>query len=124
MLRDIRFAFIGSGVMAEAMIKGLIQQANVAPEYIVGSGPRPERGEELKTRYGIYTTVDNLAAIDGAQIVVLSVKPQMLHGVLEQLAGQIAPDALVLSIVAGARIETIANMLRHAAIARPRSGWA
>jgi pyrroline-5-carboxylate reductase len=59
-----------------------------------------------------------VAAIDGAQIVVLSVKPQVMHSVLEQLAGRIAPDALVLSIVAGARIETITSMLGHATIVR------
>jgi pyrroline-5-carboxylate reductase len=104
--------------MAEAMIKGLIQHADVAPEHIVASEPRGERGEEIKSRYGVRSTTDNVAAVDGAQIVVLSVKPQVLHGVLEQLAGRITPDALVLSIVAGARIETITTMLRHPILAR------
>lgn len=118
MLMDSRFAFVGSGVMAEAMIKGLIQRAGVAPDHITASGPRSERGEELVSRYGIRTTTDNLAALEGAQIVVLSVKPQMLPGVLDQLAGRIPPDAVVLSIVAGARLETIAGKLRHGVLAR------
>jgi pyrroline-5-carboxylate reductase len=118
MLSDLRFAFIGSGAMAEAMIKGLIEKAGVPPEDIVASGPRLERGEELNRRYGVHSTTGNLAAIEGAQIVVLSVKPQVLHGVMEQLAGKIAPGALALSIVAGARIEAIDHTLRHAAIAR------
>lgn len=117
-LTNARFAFIGSGVMAEAMIKGLIQRANVPPHHIIASGPRPERGDELKTRYNIRTTTDNLAALDGAQIVVLSVKPQVLPLVLDQLAGRIPLDALVLSIVAGARMETITSKLRHGALAR------
>ena len=118
MLNDIRFAFVGSGVMAEAMIKGLVTKAGVPAERITASGPRPERGDELAARYAVRATTDNLAAIDGAQIVVLSVKPQVLHGVMEQLAGRIAPNALALSIVAGARIETIAATLRHQAVAR------
>jgi pyrroline-5-carboxylate reductase len=118
MLHDQTFAFIGSGAMAEAMIKGLLTSAGVPALNITASGPREERGAELQGRYGIRTTTDNLAAIGGAQIVVLSVKPQMLHGVMEQLAGQIESGALVLSIVAGARIEAIAAVLRHAAIAR------
>jgi len=104
--------------MAEAMIKGLIHQANVPSEHIVASDPRLERCEELKSRYNVCPTTDNVAAVKGAQIVVLSVKPQVLHGVLEQLAGRIEPDALVLSIVAGAQIETITTMLRHSALAR------
>ena len=64
------------------------------------------------------TTTDNLAALDGAQLVVLSVKPQVLPGVLDQLAGRIPPDALALSIVAGARMETLTGKLRHTALAR------
>ena len=118
MLNDIRFAFVGSGVMAEAMIKGLTTKASVPAGRITASGPRPERGDEMTARYGVCATTDNLAAIDGAQIVVLSVKPQVLHGVMEQLAGQIASGALVLSIVAGARLEAITDTLRHAAVAR------
>ncbi len=118
MLNETRFAFVGSGAMAEAMIKGLVQRANVAPDHITASGPRPERGDELKARYNIRTTTDNLVALDATQIVVLSVKPQMLPGVLDQLAGRIPPDALALSIVAGARMETITGKLRHMALAR------
>lgn len=118
MLNDQTFAFIGSGAMAEAMIKGLITSAGVPAQNIAASGPRTERGDELKARYGIRTTTNNLDAIDGAQIVVLSVKPQMLHGVMDQLAGRIAPEALILSIIAGARIEAITSVLKHKSIAR------
>ena len=118
MLQDQTFAFIGSGVMAEAMIKGLSSQASVPPQQISASGPRAERGIELYEKYGVRTTTDNCAAVQGAQIVVLSVKPQMLHGVMEQLTGRIASGALVLSIVAGARIDVIANILLHKAVAR------
>jgi len=118
MLQDVHFAFAGSGVMAEAMIRGLTTQAGVTGNRITASGPRAERGEELRAKYGVRTTTDNLAAIDGARIVVLSVKPQVLHGVMEQIAGRIAPDALVLSIVAGARIEAIEHTLLHKSVVR------
>jgi pyrroline-5-carboxylate reductase len=118
MLDDQTFAFIGSGVMAEAMMKGLMAQAHVQPDRIIASGPRVERGTELAARYSIRTTTNNLEAIDQASVVVLSVKPQMLHRVLEQLSGKVAADALILSIVAGAKIETISNMIQHRSIAR------
>ncbi len=118
MLRDQTFAFIGSGAMGEAMIKGLITQANLPPQQITASDARAERGAELAEKYGVRHTTDNLAAIADAKIVVLSVKPQVLHDVLEQLAGHIAPDALVLSIVAGARTEVITNLLLHKAVVR------
>ena len=118
MLQNLRLAFVGSGAMAEAMIKGLTAQAHVPGAHISASGPRLERGQELRTRYGIRPLTDNLVAIENAQIVVLSVKPQVLHSVMEQLAGRIPPDALVLSIVAGARIDAIEHTLLHKSIAR------
>lgn len=118
MLSDHTFAFIGSGVMAEAMLKGLVTRANVPPAQIIASGPRSERGNELQARYAIRTTTDNLAAIQAASVVVLSVKPQVLQSVLEQLGGKISAEALVLTIVAGAKIETIRSRLKHPSIAR------
>lgn len=118
MLQNVVCGFIGSGTMAEAMIKGLINQSGVQPDHIIASGPRPERGEELRARYGIQPTTDNLAVVRQAEIVVLSVKPQVLPDVLDQLAGHIAPGALVISIVAGARIEIITERIGHPALAR------
>jgi pyrroline-5-carboxylate reductase len=118
MLQEQRFAFIGSGAMGEAMIKGLITQAALPPQQITASDTRPERGVELEQKYGVRHTTDNLVAVNDATIVVLSVKPQVLHDVLKQLAGHLAPDALVLSIVAGARTEVITNLLQHRAVAR------
>lgn len=104
--------------MAEAMIRGLTGSACLPGSCITASGPRAERGKELEKHYGVSHTTDNLEAIRNAQVVVLSVKPQVLHSVMEALAGRIEPEALVLSIVAGARIEAIAHTLLHAAIAR------
>ena len=111
-------AFIGSGTMAEAMINGIVLQELMPPNAITGSGPRPERGEELHQRYGINVATDNAAAAEQRQIVVLSVKPQVLPRVLSELVGHIAPEALVLSIVAGAKIDTIHGKLNHQAIVR------
>jgi pyrroline-5-carboxylate reductase len=111
MLNKKFIAFIGSGVMAEAMIKGLLRQSLVEPNQIVASGPRPERGQQLFDRYGVRITTDNVEAATGADIVVLSVKPQVLCPVLEELGGHVSSEALVLSIVAGAKMATIQRML-------------
>lgn len=118
MLNSACLAFIGSGVMAEAMIKGILQQKLLTPERIIASGPREERGWELQKRYGIRSTTSNQEAAANADIVILSVKPQVLPKVLKELHGRIPPKGLVLSIVAGARIHTIQNGLSHNAIVR------
>ena len=118
MLNDTRIAFIGSGVMAEAMITGLLRQEVTFADCIVASGPRVERGDYLSEKYGVGVTTDNREALKEAGIVVLSVKPQMLAGVISDLRGLIPPPALVLSIVAGAKIDTIEQGLGHKAIVR------
>jgi pyrroline-5-carboxylate reductase len=111
-------AFIGSGTMAEAMIQVLVDKALVAPAHICASGPREERAEKLNRRYGVVGTTDNREAAEAADVVMLSVKPQVLATVLRELRGLIFPEALVMSIVAGMDIDTIASGLDHQAVVR------
>src|SRR5437868_7000742 len=120
MFQDTPIAFIGSGIMAEAMIAGLINQNLVEPQHIIAAGPRQERGQTLAERYGIRTTSHNREAADTAAlgVVVLAVKPQVLPHILPEIRGHVRTRALVLSIVAGGRIETIANGLAHAGVVR------
>ena len=113
-----KIAFIGPGVMAEAMIAGLLRQKLAKPGKITASGPRPERGKELNKKYDILTTTDNAAAANGADVVVLSVKPQRLSEVMRGLIKTIRPNALILSIVAGASIKKVGSGLKHKAIVR------
>lgn len=113
-----RITFIGSGVMAEAIIAGLIRQNLTDPGQLSASGPRAERGEELKRKYGVVPFTDNAAAASRADVVVLSVKPQRLERVICGLQGVIAPHALVLSIVAGATIQKISTELDHPNVVR------
>jgi pyrroline-5-carboxylate reductase len=113
-----KIAFVGPGVMAEAMIAGLISQDVIAPESIVVSGPGAARVEELGGQYGIRSMTDNAAAVEDADVVVLAVKPQRLDHVLADLRGSVKSTALVVSIVAGATIEKIAVGLDHDVIVR------
>jgi pyrroline-5-carboxylate reductase len=118
MLNNTTLAFIGSGTMAEAMIKGILNKGLTDPRRITASGPRPERGWELEKRYGVKGTTDNKEAAQAGDIVVLSIKPQVLPLVLDELHGLIRPHQLIFSIVAGARIETTAQGLQHPSIVR------
>ena len=110
--------FVGPGVMGEALASGLIQRAGIAPTKIILSGPRPERLTELAERYGVRTNLDGRAAVAEASTVVLSVKPQTLDSVLQALRGAVPPQALVLSIVAGARMQDLKQGLAHPAVVR------
>jgi pyrroline-5-carboxylate reductase len=118
MLADARIAFVGSGAMAEAMIEGLLKKNIAQAHNMVAAGPRAERGKALEDRFAIAATCDNVAAVTGADLVVLSVKPQVLPLALPALRGRIGSNALVISIVAGARIDTIITGLAHASVVR------
>lgn len=112
-----KIAFIGPGVMAEAMIAGLLNKKLAKAEHIVAAGPRGERGTQLHKKYGIKSTEDNAEAVSQADVVVLSVKPQRLSEVMKGLKG-IRSDALVLSIVAGASIKKISTGVKHKSVVR------
>jgi pyrroline-5-carboxylate reductase len=118
MFSEKNIAFIGSGTMAEAMISGLLSKKIVPAEQIIASGPRPKRGEQLKKEHAIRVTIDNTIAAEEGQIVVLSIKPQVLDQVMHEIRGHLRRQDLVLSIIAGSPIKNISNGLAHAAVAR------
>jgi len=118
MVKDIIIAFIGPGVMAEAMLSGIIKNKLTDPSNILTSGPLEDRNQELKDKYGIQPFSDNNKAAALADVVILSVKPQRLEKVLEGLQGSVKKDTLVLSIIAGASIAKISSILKHNKIVR------
>jgi pyrroline-5-carboxylate reductase len=113
-----RISFVGAGVMAESMIAGLLAKQVVRPDQINASHPRADRLAKLGERFGISTTADNRQAAQAADVVFLTVKPQVLWEVMPQLAGSLTPRQVVVSIVAGANIETLESGLLHNMIAR------
>lgn len=118
MLSDIRIALIGPGVMAEAMLKGLLNKMLATPEQLCISGPNEERNQELHATYGVRPFSDNRAAAAQADIVVLAIKPQRMEKVVSELKGAIQADAFILSIIAGASIKKIARLSGHERIVR------
>ncbi|NDJ61161.1 MAG: pyrroline-5-carboxylate reductase [Chloroflexi bacterium] len=111
-------AFIGSGAMAEAIINGLLSRALLNAEQIIASDPRAERGQELVERYGLRFTPDNIEAARAADLLVLAIKPQVLGEVMPTLRQHAHHADLVLSILAGVRIRTLAAGIGNAHIVR------
>ncbi|HET7684961.1 MAG TPA: pyrroline-5-carboxylate reductase [Candidatus Limnocylindria bacterium] len=116
--RTMRVGIVGAGVMAEAMVAGLLADRAVAPAELVASHPRRDRREVLAERHGITVVGSNAEAVREAQIVVLAVKPQMLGRVMREVAPALRPEQVVLSIVAGATLRTLGIGLAHRAVVR------
>lgn len=118
---ETSLSFIGCGVMAEAIIAGLLRKNIVKPEQIAASHPRAERRDELEEKYKIQVFAENARAAaafsSGDSTLILCVKPQRLEVVLNELP-PVAPGQLVISIVAGAGIELISEALKSSRVVR------
>ncbi|TET38335.1 MAG: pyrroline-5-carboxylate reductase [Dehalococcoidia bacterium] len=114
----MQIAFIGGGVMGEAMIRGILSKGLATPEEIIANDISGPRRSTLAENYRIRTTEDYGIAVKGANIIVIAVKPQNLSELMPELKDRFVRGHLVLSIVAGASLVTIANGLGHKSVVR------
>lgn len=102
--------FLGGGNMARALIQGLLRQG-MNPAHIRVGEPATEQRDALQRAFGVQVTASNAEALAGARLVLLAVKPQLLHAVLEPLRGALQDSgALLLSIAAGVRLADLARV--------------
>jgi pyrroline-5-carboxylate reductase len=114
----MKVAFIGGGNMGEAMLAAVLGKALAEPASISVSDVSQARLEQLKQKYGVAVTNSNREAVSGKDVVVLAVKPQNLAEVMAELNGQLKSGQLVISIIAGAKIDTLSSGLKHSCIVR------
>ena len=111
-------AIVGTGVMAEAMLSGLLHRGLVDAGRVICSHPREERRRELEERHGVSAVAGNAEAAAQGDVVLLAVKPQMLRTVMPELQPVMRPEQLVISVIAGAGTRALADGLGHPAIVR------
>ena len=114
----MKVAFIGGGIMAEALLGGILSsKVAIAQEIKIGE-PLEARRNYLTETYNVETSSDNVEAISNTDLIILAVKPQDLHKVTSELKTSISPNQTALSIIAGAKIPTIKHSLKHSSIIR------
>lgn len=94
-----RIAIVGGGVIGEMVLGGLTS-AGVAPSDLVVSEQFPERAAQLSEQYNVLVT-DAAAAVAGADVIVLAVKPQDMGALLDTVATVIEPDTVIVTVAAG-----------------------
>jgi len=114
----MKIAFIGGGVMGEAMLSAILDKGLSLPQDISVSDVNQARCQHLGQKYGVAVMSNNRQAIEGSDVVVLAIKPQNLAEVMAELSGQLKSAQLVLSIIAGARINTLRVGLNHGCVVR------
>ncbi len=106
-----KIAILGAGRIGEALLSGLLSSGWRKPEEISATSRRPERVEDLRERFGVAATTSNPEAVSGAAVIVISVKPQDLEALLDEIGGLIAADQTVLTIAAAIPAATIERRL-------------
>lgn len=114
-MQQHRLGFLGAGNMAGALIKALLNAGATAPNQILVSDVREDRLEALQQQFGIGATTDNAQVVRFADVLVLSVKPQVVDKVLPALVDNLRPETLVVSIVAGVRLAALEARLPEGA---------
>lgn len=117
-MADWTLGFIGSGVMAESMMTGVVSKGLLAPDRVLASDPHSARRELVQAAWGVRTTGSNLEVLQEADLVVLAVKPQSLGDVFAELRGQVPARVQLLSVVAGASLWALRRGLEHERVAR------
>ncbi|MGB9832010.1 MAG: pyrroline-5-carboxylate reductase [Caldisericum exile] len=114
----MKISFIGTGTMATAMIKSIIDAGIFVPQDIMGSFHREKKAQEVKETLHINTTTSNTEAVKFGDIVVLSVKPQIFESVANEVKDYIRDTQLIISIMAGIDVETLQRNLLHKKVVR------
>jgi len=114
----MKIAFIGGGNMGEAMLAAILAKGLSSQEDITVSDISQSRRQYLGQKYSINVTGDNRRSVSSADVAVLAIKPQNLAEVMAELNGQLKSNQLVLSIVAGARVDTLCQGLNHSHVVR------
>lgn len=115
----MKLTFIGGGNMGEAMLAAILKQEVARAADITVVDISASRLHYLKEEYAVNVSAGTSGAVAGSDIVVLAVKPQQLsHHSMKALAGSLKPVQLLLSIVAGAKINTLSSSLGHNCIVR------
>ena len=95
-----RLTVLGAGKMGGILLKALLDKGLLAPQLTSATVQHEERARSLSKQLGIAVSTDNLAAVKGADIIMLGVKPQVVAEVMDQIRAQISPQQLIVSVAA------------------------
>jgi len=106
-----RIAVLGAGKMGGILVKALIEKHLLSPERVRATVAHESRARELSHKLGVPVTTDNLAAVDGANLILVCVKPQVVQELMEQIRPKVSPKQLVISVAASVHTSQIESAL-------------
>ncbi|MFQ5796218.1 MAG: pyrroline-5-carboxylate reductase [Candidatus Bipolaricaulia bacterium] len=107
-----KIAVIGVGKMGDTLVDRLLASDLVAREDLAGSTAHQDSVERVAARHGIATYLDNAEMVRDREIILLAVEPQMVAGVLDEIADVLSEDQWIISIAAAIRTRFIEDRLK------------
>jgi len=104
-------AVLGAGKMGGILIKALVDKHQIAPERVRATVAHEGRAQELSQKLGVKVTTDNLAAVDGADLILVCVKPQVVQELMEQISDKVTAQQIVISVAASVHTSQIESAL-------------
>src|SRR6478752_705313 len=99
-LSDKKLAVLGAGKLGGILLRAYLKQGLFLSDRVIATVKHAERAAALAKELGIAVTTNNREAVKGADIVLLTIKPQTVAEVLREIAPEIAADALIVSVAA------------------------
>jgi pyrroline-5-carboxylate reductase len=112
MLKNKQVGILGTGNMGEALIHGLLYGHLCRPDQVFCSDVRPERLKVIREKYAVKTTSHNAEVVKQSDIIILSVKPQIMKHVVDEIAKHLDLSKLIISIAAGVSLDAIESCAR------------
>ena len=111
MFAKTKIAVIGAGMLGEALIGGLIDAKTVKKDQFIATDAHPERLALIGKKHGIKTNQSNKEAVRSARVVILCVKPMVVETVLKDIASELTPQHVIISVAAGVTTKFMENAL-------------
>jgi len=114
----MKLGFIGTGRMAEAILRGLISSKAFSKNNLIISDKDSNRSKQVSKKYNVKAAENNVEAASASDVIILAVKPQSMNAVLSEIAGKVAARQLVISIAAGITLKSIEKYLVKVPVVR------
>lgn len=107
----VKLAFIGAGRMAEAIISGLLTGEALTATDIIAADVDSGRLDNIRERYGIAVTTENIAAARAAEFILLAVKPQHFDEAVREIKGALTEAHTLITIAAGVSVDRVRSLI-------------
>ena len=99
-LSEKKLAVVGAGKLGGILLRAYLKQELFSPKRVTATVKHSEKASALAKELGVSVTIENRKAVQGADIVLLGVKPQVVGDVLSEIAPELSEKTLVISVAA------------------------